>query len=258
MEDEFNSLAIKALSGESTEEESQRLKELIVGNPDLSQEFEAMEKEFPAVMDLFSMIPEPVDQKVEMPEYVRTMLQGEVQRTFSDKQKLVQEKQKKKEQSALGILWKFALVGGLCVCVLTISGVLEFGSNGVAPGGENPVSASKLEPVISLAVLDFIGPLRGGDDDPIEAAIKETWPSLELKQFSETPESKKWEVEWDHGSTTPQVKVLYNLSEGTIEITGFYNGETQEKAIELNGRKSDLVLVEVQQIIKSWYPTNSE
>ena len=133
MEDEFNSLAMKALSGESTEEESQRLKELIDGNPDLKQEFEAMQKELPAALDLFSMIPEPKGQKVEMPEYVRTMLQGEVQRTFSDEQKLEREKLLKKEQSGLGFLWKFALAGGLCVCALTISGRMRARTDCAAP-----------------------------------------------------------------------------------------------------------------------------
>jgi hypothetical protein len=253
MEDEFNSLAMKELAGKSTPEESRQLEELMDGNPELKLDFEAMRKEFPAAMDLFSMIPDSGAEKEEMPEYVRNLLQGEVQRTFGDQQRAEQERLRKKEQSALGLLWKFALAGGLCVCVLTISGVQDCGSKGVDPGGENPTGTTKLDPVINLAVLDFIGPLRGGEGDPVEAAFKEAWPNLEPKKFSETPESEKWSSGWDLQLKAPQVKVLYNLSEGSIEVTGYYNGETKEKSIELMERAPAEVLKEIQELVAEWY-----
>jgi len=255
MDDEFNSLAMKKLARMCSEEESKRFEDLLKEKPLLNKEFAEMEKEFPAAIDLFSMLPDPEEEKEEIPEYVRNMLQGEVSRTFASQQQEARENLHKKHQPKIGLLWKFALAGGLCVCVLTISGVLDFGSKSNTKNNEH-IAASNLKPVVTLAVLDFIGPLRSGNEDTPEKAFNEVWPGVDPKEFSETPDSDDWLKQWDTETNAPQVKVMYNLNEGIIEVFGYNNGETKEKSIDLDGRALPEVLPEIQTLIAEWYQPN--
>ena len=105
----------------------------------------------------------------------------------------------------------------------------------------------------NLAVLDFIGPLRGGDENSPNKVLQKVWPGVDPEEFDETQQSDDWLQKWDKYTEAPQVKVMYNLSEGVIEVVGYHNGQTRQKSIEQGGRELAEVLPEIQTLIKEWY-----
>ncbi len=80
------------------------------------------------------------------------------------------------------------------------------------------------EPVIQLAMLDIVGETRGAGNETVKS-FKDAWPQAAYENYSEMDPAREWREQWDDDSKTPQVKILYDVTEA--EITYLVLGRTK-------------------------------
>ena len=80
------------------------------------------------------------------------------------------------------------------------------------------------EPVIQLAMLDIVGEMRGDGNETVKS-FKDAWPQAAYENYSEMDPAREWREQWDDDSKTPQVKILYDVTEA--EITYLVLGRTK-------------------------------
>jgi len=266
MEDRFQELAMLKLAGKASGKESSELEKLLSDNPDFRAEYEQLQKEIPAIKDLIPLVQTPETSDGEVPDYEKTAFLTEVGEIFG-KPENVKAATKDSEESVPLLFatemrsapsdgavksnrnddprfsfFKLAL-SGLAVLALVI--IINTSNNKQEPIAKTP------EPVIQLAMLDIVGETRGEEDDKIKS-LKEAWPKTQLETHSEIDPAKAWRDQWGDDSKAPQVKILYDVTEGEITVQGRWKGESKTETLPVDDNLSE-VLDQAKELVKQWY-----
>jgi Leucine-rich repeat (LRR) protein len=73
-------------------------------------------------------------------------------------------------------------------------------------------------------MLDIVGEMRGAGNETVKS-FKDAWPQAAYENYSEMDPAREWREQWDDDSKTPQVKILYDVTEA--EITYLVLGRTK-------------------------------
>ncbi len=73
-------------------------------------------------------------------------------------------------------------------------------------------------------MLDIVGETRGAGNETVKS-FKDAWPQAAYENYSEMDPAREWREQWDDDSKTPQVKILYDVTEA--EITYLVLGRTK-------------------------------
>jgi hypothetical protein len=273
MEERFQELAMLKLAGRASAEESSELEKLLSENESFRAEYDQLEKEIPAIKDLIPMVKSPETSDEEVPTYERTAFLTDVGEIFG-KLKDAKGAAKDSEESVPLLdsqmagarfmpdtgadnyaaapdkndgsgfsFFKLALAG-LAVCALVI--LINMPDKNIDPIAKAP------EPVIQLAMLDIVGETRGEGNETVKS-FKDAWPQAAYENYSEMDPAREWREQWDDDSKTPQVKILYDVTEAEVTVLGKWKGEAKTETLPVDDNLAE-VIQKAKELVRQWYP----
>ena len=105
------------------------------------------------------------------------------------------------------------------------------------------------KPFIQVAVLDFIGPMRGGPDEA-DIDYSALGTGSDPLQFDEIEPLEQWASAW---GDTPEVRIIHNVSMGWFRVTTRREGKTLSEIIRIQDKDLKTVFFEIQELMDKWY-----
>ena len=257
----FFDLSVKVISGQASQADQSELASHLANDARLNAEFERLQCEVRLAKELLPLLAAAEASQRELPGYGRVRLQAAVRRTFGRSRGAADAP---RPQAFRRWLLGLSTVAAVGVTIISWFESRRLQNAEVARASErgNTDRIVQSKPIIQLAMLDSLGPTRGGKlttgaaaaglttggtvvatlgeilaqatktfsptPSSIRGAVtRQSWGQTNVAVFSETTELKRWLEDWPTDKQQPAFKVWFDRDAAEVRVLGCWDGKVR-------------------------------
>jgi len=243
MRDELLELVMNKATGRATEEELNRIDDILELEPNLWDDYNQWHRDMPALRGVMCFAAATAEDKHQLPEHIQKELRARMRvalrRPQPNYDRLMELVNKPPNPQPS---WRWAVAPAVGLAAIVVISLVLFNNR---PEAEAPAElpevvinfqqqpAAPAAPVIQVALLDIVGATRGPEDTTLQQ-LQAAWPKVEVYQFSRSTRSEDWLSQWPLTANGPVCKIFYNQSAGELQLIAIVNEQKHEASFELN------------------------